>query len=316
MAKDVARELQAALERSQSVQGSLPLREALAEALIPLRDPDTLPTLYQLLRDRSSARIRWAALRALGEMGDPKAADTIARYLEDRESGVRLEAVRSLGKTSAAEHAEQLYRRMDPVEETDASVRDEAWNVLQSTFTKLPLEQLPTWVQRFNSDPSRRAVVLRAILQREDARQDPARIASANQMLGNTSLELNQPGEAAFQYKAALDYYSAQAGQQMVVERLIEQYLTALVRSRDYAGAVQFSNALLARQAAYQQTVGVLLRNEARLLIDRRQPAEALALIEAAQTIRPALAARYLEELAALSRQARQNVATTAPSAG
>ncbi len=317
LAKEVAADLQAALDRAQAVSGSLPLREAIAEAFIPLREPTVMPTLYKLLQDRNSARIRWAALRALGELRDPKSADTIARYLEDRESGVRLEAVRSLGKTSATEHAEELYRRMSQVEETDATVREEAWNVLQTTFTSMSLEQLPSWIQRFNGDPHRRAVVLRAMLQREDAKKDPALIASANQQMANTLIELNQPLEASTHYRAALDYYSGLPDQEMMVERLTEQYLTALVRARHYSDAVRFSSELLSKRDSYQQTVGVLLRNEVRLLLDQRRPADALRLIEAARSISPALAQRYLDELATLEKQANQNNnSTTAPSPG
>ena len=132
LAHEIAVDLRTALDRAGTGPASLAFREAIAESLVPLRDPEMMQTLYRLLRDADSTRIRWAALRALGELKDAKAADTIARYLEDRESGVRLEAVRALGKTSPAEHAGELYRRMNSVEETDSSVRDEAWNVLQT----------------------------------------------------------------------------------------------------------------------------------------------------------------------------------------
>ena len=123
------------------------MREAIAKRSFPCAIRRWFPRFTSSF-ESSSTRIRWAAFRALGELRNPKSADTIARYLEDRESGVRLEAVRSVGKTSPSEHAEELYRRMNPVEETDASVREEAWNVLQTTFTTLPLDQLPTWIQR------------------------------------------------------------------------------------------------------------------------------------------------------------------------
>ena len=314
LAKQVSNELQAVLARLGDAASSLPLREAIAEALVPLRDPGMVPTLYRLLREAGSARIRWAALRALGELRDPKTADTVARYLEDRESGVRLEAVRSLGKTSASEFGEELFRRMSPVEETDPSVREEAWNVLQTTFVALPLEQLPTWIQRFSADPGRRSVVLRAILRREEARKDAPLIASANQRLGSALMELNQPVEAAAEYKAALAYYqSLPDAQEMVVEQLVGQYLLALVRSRNYSEAAVFSSELLGKQASYQQTVGVLLRNEVRSLMEQNRSADALALIDTSRKISPVLAQRYLDELTSMERRLRLSAPATDP---
>lgn len=309
LARDVASELQAALEQAGNNPTSLGFREALAEALVPLRDPRMIPTLYRLLRESGSTRLRWAALRALGELRDPKTADTIGRYLEDRDSDIRHEAVRALGKTSAVEHAEQIYQRMGAVE-ADISVREEAWNVLQTTFAKLPLEQLPSWSQRFALDPAKRIVVLRATI---DRLTDQGQLASLHQQLGVAYMELKQPADAASQFRLAYDFYAGQDSQQMVVETLVEQYLVALLRARSYADAQVFSGKVLSQRVAYQQTVGVVFRNEARRLSDDQRWADVLALGEAARKITPALASRYVEEIAAMERQARQSLPATVP---
>lgn len=316
LATAVAKDLQGALSRASTGPGAMALREAIADAMIPLREASLIPTFYQFLGESGSTRLRWAALRALGELRDPKAADTIARYLEDRESGVRLEAVRSLGKTSAVEHAELLYRRTSVVEETDPSVRDEAWGVLQGVFAKLPLEQLPAWVQRYPSDPGRRVVVLRAMAQRQEAAGDVAHLALSRQAIGVALMELDQPLEASTQFKAALDYFSGQADQQMVTEQLVEQYLRSLVRSRSTAQIVEFGSKLLTQRAAYQQTLGVLLRNEIRGMVDQKQYADAVAIIQASRKIEPPLAARYADDLDALGKEATSSMpaaVTTAP---
>ena len=306
MAKTVAQHLQKVLSRMQSGPGAVALQEAVAEALIPLRDPEVLPAFHEMLRGRASTRMRWAAIRGMGELRDPKSADTIARYLEDRESGVRLEAVRSLGKTSPVEFAEELYRRTNPVEETDSAVRDEAWAVLQSSFARMPLEQLPSWLQRYANDPARRAVVLQAMLSRADAQADLSRAASTRQLMGNCLMELNQPSDAAAQYKASLGYFSGQPGSDMIVEQLTEQYLLSLLRGRNYREAAAFSSVLLAKRTSYQQTVGVQMRNEMRLLLGQERPVDAALLMDAVKTIQPPLAPQYAEELAALGAKAAQ----------
>ena len=310
LAREVAVDLRAALDATGDGPGAVAFREALAEAMVPLREPELVPTLYRLLREPGSVRIRWAALRALGELRDPKSADTIARYLEDRESGVRLEAVRALKKTSAPEHAEELYRRMNPVEETDVSVRDEAWNVLQTTFAKLPLEQLPAWATRFAAEPARRLVVLRAMADRQALPGAEAALAATRQQIGVALIELNQPADAAAQFKLALDYFSSIGSQDMVVEQLVDQYLQALLRGRSFADAATFGSQLLTARAAYQQTVGVLFRNEARRLADAQGYSDCLSLIDAARKIAPPLAQRYLDEMAVIEREARAGAAT------
>lgn len=318
LASAVAKDLQAALSRASTSAGAMSLREAIADAMIPLREPSLIPTFYQFLGESGSTRLRWAALRALGELRDPKAADTIARYLEDRESGVRLEAVRSLGKTSALEHAELLFRRTSVVEETDPSVRDEAWGVLQGVFPKLPLEQLPAWVQRYAGDPARRVIVLRAMAQRQEAAGDAAHLALSRQAIGVALMELDQPLEASTQLKAALDYFSGQPDQQMVTEQLVEQYLRSLVRSRSTTQIVDFGSRLLTQRASYQQTVGVLLRNEIRGMVDQKQYADAVTIIQASRRIDPPLATRYADDLDALGKEAASFMpaaaATTVPS--
>ncbi len=304
LAMAVAKDLQGALSRVEGGPGAMPLREAIAEAMIPLREPSLIPTFYQFLGESGSTRLRWAALRALGELRDPKAADTIARYLEDRESGVRLEAVRSLGKTSAAEHAELLYRRTSIVEETDPSVRDEAWGVLQGVFAKLPLEQLPVWVQRYAGEASRRVVVLRAMAQRQEAAGDAAHLAVTRQAIGVALMDLDQPLDASTQFKTALDYFAGQADQQMMTEQLVEQYLRSLVRSRSTTQIIEFGSRLLTQRASYQQTLGVVLRNEVRGMVDQKQYADAVSIIQASRRIDPPLATKYADDLDAIGKEA------------
>lgn len=320
LAREVAGDLKRALEALPNGPGSVGFREAVAEAFIPLREPTSLPTLYELLREPGPARIRWAAIRALGELGDPKAADTISRYLEDSESGVRLEAVRALGKTSAGEYAEELYRRMNPVEETDPAVREEAWLVLRSGFEKMPLEQLAGWSTRFANDLARRSAVLTIVVRRHAASNDAARLAAARHALASTQQQMGEPSEAAANFRLALDYYRDQAGQEMIVEQLIDQYLQALLRGRDYRTASSYSSELLSGQASYQQTVGVLFRNEARRLLEEQRLVDLATLVATARSIRPPLAARYLDDIVALEKNTQQTQpapsATTAPTTG
>lgn len=315
LAKQVAEDLQATLERFRTGPGSLQLREAVADALIPLREPTMLPLYYKLLSEGASTRIRWAALRGIGELRDPRTADTVARYLEDRESGVRLEAVRALGKTSSIEFAEEVYRRTSAVEEPDPSVRDEAWTVMRQAFAKMSVEQLAGWTNRFASDPAHRLIALTALLQRHETEKRDAQAAATHHQIGITLMALDQPADAAAEFRKALDWYTANNGQEMLIEQVTEQLLQALLRARKYSEAGQFGGQLLAQKASYQQTVGVQFRNEARRLAEDQRSLDLANLASAARAITPPLADQFLQDIAAIEKGPARSPSqpTTAP---
>ena len=74
--------------------GTEGLREACVDAMVPMKDPEMLQTFIKLLDRRESVRVRRSALKGLGELGDPIAADQIVHNsLEDADASVRLEAV-------------------------------------------------------------------------------------------------------------------------------------------------------------------------------------------------------------------------------
>lgn len=306
VATEIADELRSLYEQTPPGPGTLALREAMVEAMVPLRSKPLMQTFYRLLRETSSVRIRWAALRALGELGDPQSADTIARYLDDRESGVRLEAVRAVGRTAPAEHAEELYRRLSPTVETDAIVREEAWKVLEASFARISLEQLPGWDNRFAQEPARRLPVLRALIEGYTRTRDAESLASAQQRAGVASMELNQPADAAAFFKPALDYWQRRDLQHMLSEQLADQYLQALLRARQYAEAVRIAGELVKGQVSYQQTAGVNFKNELERLQQAGRSADCLGLIEQIRKMEPPLAAQYQEIIAPIEQSLRR----------
>jgi HEAT repeat protein len=302
LAKEVAQDLQASLAAFPTGPGSLQLREAVADALTPLREPSMLPLLYRLLSEGASTRIRWAALRGIGELRDPRTADTVARYLEDRDGGVRLAAVRALGKTSSVEFAEEIYRRTSAVEEPDPSVREEAWNVLRQAFSKMSVEQLAGWSNRFANDPAHRLIVLTASLQRHESEKHDAQAAAAHHQIGIALMALDQPADASEEFRKALEWYTANNGKEMLIEQVTEQLLQSLLRARKYNEAGQFGSQLLAQKAAYQQTVGVQFRNEARRLVEDQRSLDLTNLSAAARAITPPLADPFLQDIGGIER--------------
>jgi len=77
-----------------------PIHLAAVDALGLWRDPESLPLLERLARG-STIDGRTAATRALGAMGDPVAATTLLKALEDEAWPVRAQAARALGRVDA-----------------------------------------------------------------------------------------------------------------------------------------------------------------------------------------------------------------------
>ena len=88
-------------ELIQSLIGSLGsdkgrVRQSARRSLVDLRQP-AVPYLVSALKDPNTHR-RWEAAKALGQIGDPRAAGALVGALEDRDVGVRWVAADSLVK--------------------------------------------------------------------------------------------------------------------------------------------------------------------------------------------------------------------------
>lgn len=68
------------------------------EALSDLKDPDTVEPITALLDTNPDAKVKRAAIEALGNIATPNTFDTLVVALKDSESNVRKNAVEALGK--------------------------------------------------------------------------------------------------------------------------------------------------------------------------------------------------------------------------
>jgi HEAT repeat protein len=309
LAAQAARELRALVERQPAGVRANALREAAVEAMVPLREPTLFSTFVSLLRPNEPVAIRRHAVRGLGELRDPRLADTIVRVLDDprEDASVRLAAVDALGRISTFEQAGALYRRLDPQNEPSEAVRERAWLILESLFPHADEAQLAEWADRFQAQPQRRLTILRALARKyQDARREEA-LAIVRQTIGETLMQTNDFSEAAVFFKLALDYWQERRIEGMHTEGLIERRMTALLRSRQYPEAISFASAQIARDRAQQQTMGRLIRQEAERLRDADDPGNALALIHAAQGMEPPLPEPYAGNLNTILRDIQQD---------
>jgi HEAT repeat protein len=317
-AHQLALRLQTVLEQRTAAADaqSSGLREAAVLALAPLRDPAVGETLLRLLRPGESVGVRRGAIKGLGELRDARAADSVAACLDDPAGAIRLEAVDALNKLGSVEHVDALLERTGTAE-TDTSIRDRAWQVVESFLPKLNKDKLASLAERFREEPTRRLLVLKNLAAMQVRDKDLAQLAYTQQNIGETLMQLDHPADAEIYLRQALDYWQAQKVENMVTEQLIDRRTDALLRSKQYAEVARFGETLIARQTAYQQTIGSRIRAETERLVKDKDYADAAALIAEARKMNPRLAAQYLEVLDDLETQINRsrNATTTNPQA-
>ncbi len=126
LAADLAQELWKLFQQHGQEAGAGEFLVSCLSAIGPLRNTGLVIPLMKLLDNAQSERIRGAALRALGEIGDPHATDTIILWLGQEPSfNVRIDAIDALGKTgSFTDDADTLYGYFGPrSQEPSADVR-------------------------------------------------------------------------------------------------------------------------------------------------------------------------------------------------
>jgi HEAT repeat protein len=316
LATRTAEALRRTLEQRTGDPGAVALREACVEALVPLRADELAGTLRGLLSSRETPRVRRFALKALGELRDEKNSDAIAESLDDPDSSVRLEAVIALGKSAALQYADvQLYRRLDPNIEPDASVRAQAWTVIESVLPEMSKEQLTRWADRLKSDPNRRFSILQALRDKLIKDRDDPSLAAVRQQIGETLMALNRPGDAVPYFRGALEYWRGEGAENMSTVTLMEQLLTAYLLDKQYAEAAQFVADAISRSPANQQ-LGSNIRRETERLRDAERLDDALALIAEAMKMQPPLSDMYLEDLRVIEREVQAMRSERTPATG
>ncbi len=315
LADETAQALRRAFETRTSRTEQAQFRETLVNAMAPLRSRSLLNPLLELVHQREPVPVQRAALRALGELRDPRAADIIATSLDHPDPAVRLDAVNALGSTATFAQATLLVPRLSPREESEA-VRDAAWRVLEGLFPTAGAEDLNRFAQHFRDQPQRRLVVLKALADALEKDRKDDDLAGVQQDIGALHLQLDQPAEAVPYLRAALQFKKAQNFGAMVLEGLVRQLMEALLESRQYAEAAAFAADSITTDPAQQQTMWPMFRNTIEGLENKEEYDNALALIAEVKKMNPPLHQRFAEDLRVIELRIRtttQPPASTTP---
>ncbi len=298
LAATVAQKLQDALSRTGV--GATGLRSAIIDSMSPLKNPGLLNIYQQLLDRREASAVRRAALRAIAELGDTRAAGAVTgNALDDPDPLVRREALNTLKHVATFGNAESLYRRLNPSVERDPENRDKAWEVLEVLFPSASADQLKDWTDRFPKQPQHKLTVLYAYVAKLIKNNKVEELATRRQEIGVTLMELKEPADAARYFKLALDYYAAQ-GKAMVTAGLRRQYMQAMLQSKQYMEAVTFAQDDIKEDPSEQQLMGGLIRNEVQAQKDAGNAADAAALIKEVKKMEPPLAEPYKSQIGEL----------------
>jgi HEAT repeat protein len=320
LARRAADELLTVLRRHPAQAGHSELREALIDAMVPLKQELLLEPLRELLIGErgESAEIRRLVIKVIGGIGHAQSGGILVSLLEDADSGVRLEAVTALGNLpTASTYAEVLLGRLRA--EQDASIRDRIWRVLESVFPDLSEQRLSDFVERFANEPNRRLAVLKALaaVQLKNKKLDDLAITQQN--IGATLMDpqVNDPREAAEYFRLALEHQRARPNPApVVITRLMEDQIKALLRSGQYPEAIQFAARSIEADNSTQPTMAVPIRQEAERLAADGKFENALRLIAEAMRMQPPLAEVYRDNLKEIEGEIRRRQSERAPTTG
>jgi HEAT repeat protein len=270
------------IERTNTERGATRLREIVVQAMVPLKDPALVRTLFTLLEDRggSNPNIRRSAIRALSPMGATPLRNEIAQRIADvlageRDRGVRLEAAAALGIVGSVAQADALYARMDVNREKDPDVRNEAWNSLSSLLGDFTVQDLVNWADiRFKGMPEQQMAAYLVLNEKLIRAGASSELAVVREKLGRLCLEGGKPESAISYLRGALDYWDAKPDS--TVETIQQNLMKAYLQSKRYKDAVQFAGERIARIKVAENPNKAVMAREILYEVDRLEKANQL----------------------------------------
>ncbi len=321
--KEKAIEVLTSALHDTDVPGQPKLREAVTGALAAMRDDSLFDTFRQLVAPNEPLGVRAKALTGLGSM--PSASQhafEIARNLDDDEYQLRLAAVEAMGLAAKPMTLAFIGKLMDRMnQDGNDQVRAAAWTVLKSWAQSpaIPESSLAAMADGLSHDPGKQVFVREKLRDRlgEDAQNSPDDAkrrkaaqdqASQAQDIGDLMMAsvLNRPGQAAEQYRAALEYWKTNNGGVDVINRLCEDVERALLAAKRWDDATSFAEQVIKDWGndptlkVTLQTVGRDIVDAAGSLAESNDPnaySDAMELFDAVGKMNPPLPSEFLDEL-------------------
>jgi ParB family chromosome partitioning protein len=172
-----------------------------AEGLALAGREEGMSTLLAAVDLQSDLELRQRAVKALGELGDPRALDLLLKIVNDPEHVLRGTAAEALGHMGRSAKAEEILQLLTDLARGDAAEgalrglrwfdHPEGWHLIRRRAAESAFAQQETAVELlgFNDDPATRDLLLRLLAQSDDQGVCQAALASARRLWGPDSPE-------------------------------------------------------------------------------------------------------------------------------
>jgi|GEM_PF-1539094 len=308
----IPRLAEALRQRWRSADRGSTLRPRLVEAAAYLGSPLLRDDFAALLAGRAETPlVRQFAVTGIGEIGDSDAANLVAPLVRDPANTVRKAAAGAMQKVGAFAHIDGLLISLNPTVEPDPSVRQAVWDAIKTLAERGTPKALVDIAGRFMRggplpDPERRREILLMIEQKyeqqrpasaDEAAQREEQLAITRQNLGETLLEMRgdsarqreQAAAAADYFRKARVHWESVRAAENVLLWAVQQEMRALLAAQKYKETIDLADAQLRRDPRLGDDMGRLLDAEVRRLRERKDYKPALALLDEAERVGPAL---------------------------
>jgi len=312
--------------KGTDVPGEDTVRTAIVGALASIRDDSLSDLLRQLLSDQDEpVGVRANALIGLGNLPNSAPfATEIARHLDDvpQMRLAALQAMRQPPSPLPISYINTLLKLMN--EDPSDQMRLAVWDELQHWASLPAMDEngLSTLADGLKQQPAKELVIRQKLSARlaEDVKNDrndasgPSAaedLADQQQTIGDlmTTAAINNPLQAAEQYRAALDYWSSNQGKADVINRLCGNIVDAYLAARRWDDAATFAAGIVkkyGKDATLRVTSQTMAREfvvAVRNLEESNDPgayADAMQLLDAVQKMDPPLPSDYTDQLASM----------------
>jgi len=190
--------------RADKTNGGMALREALLSGMGVVADEAFVPVLQGALQD-SAATVRLAAVNSLAQLDHTESAALLAALTSDGDRGVRRAAIVALKTLDGQTHLQTLLQRTDPAAESDADVREQAWEAVIDILSDANadvLAQVAGALAERGDAVAQRIKIMQMWVDVLKARKSE-KLPAIQRQLADALMRANRPAEAAGNLAAA-----------------------------------------------------------------------------------------------------------------
>ena len=217
---------------ADKTDNGMALREALLSGMGVVADEAFIPVLQGALQD-SAATVRLAAVNSLAQLDHTESAALLAALTGDSDRGVRRAAIVALKTLDGATHLQTLLQRTDPAAESDADVREHAWEAVIDILSGANADVLSQVAGSLADRPDAAGQRIRIMQMWADVlkAQKSDKLPAVQRQLADALMRANRPAEAAGNLAAA--YAQLAGAKDLQAPAVWVEWMDALLAAED-----------------------------------------------------------------------------------